>query len=496
MSQSVPRTPLLFHFFRRPIEAAFDAERISSDGGALLLRQVDDRLGLSAGVAGCLPDDRRAHQVIHPRVEQVRQRLYQIALGYPDCNDADTLRTDPVLKAACGRLPQESKGLSSQSTLTRLDNVATPAVIRKLLRHGEDGYVASLPADTLRVVLDLDTTDDPAHGQQELIGFNAYYDTHMYLHLVVYDDQGQLITAMLRPGRSKASFGVSGLLMRLVRKLKARFARLQIVVRGDSAFATPEVLNTIEQLNKQYGDVDYLFGYAKNARLEKLLAPQMEEARLMKQAGSPNPVLFSQFLYQTEKSWPHPRLVVGKAEYTALGPNPRFAVTSIEGFDPKMLYRNGYCERGNAENSIKDLKNALHSDRLSCHGLWANFLRLLLFVAAYRLMYALRQTVLKEEKGLQADKQGLALALPSLPSDVGDRGTAQSGEAKPLLTASAQSLQFDTLRLKLLKVGAQVEQRARRIVVRLCSAFPYQELFARVVRSLQQGAHLVGAPSG
>lgn len=467
MKQPEAQPPLTFQLFKQPIEVTFDAERISSDGGALLLRQQDDRLGLSAWFAKCLPETRRLSQVVHSRQEQVRQRLYQIALGYPDCNDADALRTDPMLNAACGRQPQQA-GLSSQATLTRLENEAAPQVIRKLLRSLEDEYVRSLPADTAQLVLDVDTTADPTHGQQELTGFNAHYDTHMYLHLLVFDDQGQLVTALLRPGRAGASFGVAGLLCRLVAKLKTRFPSLQIVVRGDSAFSTPHLLLTIEQLNLRWGDVSYLLGFPKNSRLVKLLSAAMEQAAVLQKEGSSEPVVFTQFHYETTKSWPHPRLIIGKAEQTPLGPNPRFLVTDLEGFDPKMIYQNGYCARGEAENSIKDIKNALSSDRLSCHGFWANFLRLMWFAAAYRLMYALRKT---------------ALELAPHCCDVA-----------PLLQPAAQSIQFDTLRLKLLKVGAQVKQTARRICIRLCSSYPFQALFAAMARSLAPAS--VPVPSG
>lgn len=460
MRQSVDRPPMRFPFLRQPLQATFDADQISSNGGVLLLRTLDDRLGLSAGLACCFPDPRRAQQVIHPRREQIRQRLFQMALGYPDCNDADTLRQDPLLKAACGREPNDPRGLSSQATLTRLEQCATPALVRKLVRHLEDDYIAALPADTTILILDVDTTEDPAHGQQEFVGFNAHYDSHMYLHLLLFDEQGQLITALLRPGRAKASQGVAGLLHRLVRKLKRRFPHLQIVLRGDSAFATPQVLSAVEDLHAQYGAVDYLLGYAKNSRLEQHLAPLLEQAHQRRLAGSPV-VLFTQFSYQTTQSWPHPRLVIGKAESTALGPNPRFLVTSIEGFDPGLLYRQGYCARGQAENAIKDFKNALHSDRLSCHSYWANFLRLLLFVAAYRLLFALRH-------------HALEAALP----------TGAAHEGKALVAPSAQSLQLDTLRSKLLKVAAQVKQTARRLVVRLCASFAYQDLFTRIAARL------------
>jgi hypothetical protein len=458
MPQHVSQPSITFQFFKRPLEATFDAERISSDGGGLLLRSMDDVLGVSEAFARCLPDTRRASQVIHSRTEQVRQRLYQIALGYPDCNDADALRLDPILKAACGRLPKDPKGLSSQATLTRLENEARPATIRKLIRSLEDQYIAGLPKDTEVIILDGDTTDDPTHGQQELTGFNAHYDTHMYLHLLLFDGQGELVTALLRPGRAGASFGVAGMLCRIVKKLKARFPQAQIVFRGDGAFATPHILLTLENLKRQFGDVHYLLGLPKNPRLVALLEPQTKEVVDRKQAGVAHPVVFTQFQYQTTKSWPHPRLVIGKAEHTPVGLNPRFLVTDIEGFDPRVLYQQGYCARGDAENSIKDFKNALHADRLSCHGFFANFLRLLLFAAAYRLMYGLRQRALE--------------LLPHVD------------DPKPLVLPQAQSLQLDSLRQKLLKVGAQVTQTVRRIAVHLSSSFPYQALFAALAQRL------------
>jgi Transposase DDE domain group 1 len=468
MCMPVPRPALPFQFFKTPIQVFFDAERISSDGGLLLVRQIDDRLGISFWFAQCLPDSRAPQLTVHSRHEQVRQRLYQIIQGYPDCNDANDLRNDPLFKMACDRDPDDKQGLSSQSTLCRLENVATPQVIRKLIRRLEDHYVESLPETTNIIVLDIDTTEDPAHGQQEFVGFNAHYDTNMYLHLLLFDGEGELISALLRPGRAGAAKGVAGLLARIVRKLKTRFPQAQILVRGDGAFATPAILNTLEGLNQELGEVDYLLGLPKNSRLVTLLQPTLDEAKEQYQQTKKPVQLFTDFFYKTKDSWPHERRVIGKAEHTALGLNPRFLVTSLEGFSPELLYKRGYCGRGEAENSIKDLKNALCSDRLSCHGYWVNFLRLLFFAAAYRLMY-----------GLRAELAALLQQRQQQGEPVGpDLGRSQ----------------FDTLRLKLLKVGAQVKRLSRRIVVRMSAAFPLAELFGELSRRLQAPPKWVVAP--
>ena len=245
MAECTPQTVLDFHP-QLPIRLEFDAPQISSDGGAVLLRSTDDRLGLSSGIAELIPDSRDADRVLHSRHEQVMQRAFQIALGYEDANDAEFLRNDPVLKMSCDRTPSDSVGLSSQPTLSRLENAVDGMTIRRLTRWIEDRYVASLPNDSDLVILDIDATDDPTYGQQQLTFFHGYYDQHMYHPLLVFDGEtGQLITALLRPGNTHASRGARGVLSRLIRKIKARFPELQIVVRGDSGFAMPRIMEKL-----------------------------------------------------------------------------------------------------------------------------------------------------------------------------------------------------------------------------------------------------------
>ena len=446
MTECTRQLRLSFHP-ESPVVVEFDAPEISSDGGALLLRQVDDRLGLSAGFSACLVEHRERHRVQHSRQEQSRQRIFQIALGYEDCNDADRLRQDPLLKTVCDRTPQDQLGLSSQPTLSRFENAQDAATLRRLVCFFENRYVSELPADTKQVILDIDSTDDETHGAQQLSFFSGFYREHMYHPLLVFDgESGQLVSALLRPGNVHASRGAAGLLRRVILQIKQRFPLAQIAVRGDSGFCTPHLLETLEQLNAELGDVEYLFGLAKNPALLKHASSAMSQAEELFRRRGEKVQCFSSFSYAA-RSWSRSRFVAAKAEHTALGANPRFVISSLEGFPADLLYH-AYCERGRCENLIKDLKNALQADRLSCSSFRANFFRLLLHAAAYRLLHALRQQITPY--------------------------SAVLGRA-----------QFDTLRLRLLKVAAWITQSARRILVRLPKAFPWAGVFCRLATELQ-----------
>lgn len=452
MTECIAQTTLPFHP-QLPVVVEFNAPEISSDGGVLLLRELDDALGLTEELARSLPDLRNAERVRHSRHEQLRQRVFQIALGYEDCNDADTLRHDPLLKTACDRFPKDEEGLSSQPTLSRFENAMDGRAVGGLLRRLERQYVASLPPTREVVILDIDSTDDETHGQQQLSFFHGFYDQHMYHPLLVFDgESGELITAVLRPGNTHASRGARGVLQRLIRKIRKRCPQAAIVVRGDSGFCVPRILKMLERLDRKLGDVDYLLGIAKNPVLLRLIEPTMAQAR-ERQVGRQKAVLFTSFAYAA-KTWERPRRIIGKAERNVIGPNPRFVITSLEDFPPAMLYR-AYCERGRCEQWIKDFKNALIGDRLSCSSFRANFFRLLLHATAYRLMHALRRLVAP-----LSEKLGRA--------------------------------QFDTLRLRLLKVAAQVTQSMRRIRVRLPKAFPQAVVFRQLAVHLK---YLRSAPT-
>lgn len=433
MTECIAQLDLGFHP-QLPVRLSFDAPEITSDAGGLLLRQLDDRLELTAGFAACLPDERDPTRVVHDRHEQTRQRIYQIALGYEDCNDAEPLRHDPLLKTVCDRVPDDPVGLSSQPTLSRFENAPDSLTIRRLTRWLEQSYVDALEEGTEVVILDIDATDDETHGQQQLSFFHGFYDHHMYHPLMVYDGaSGELISALLRPGNTHASRGALGLLRRIIRRIQRRLPEVSIVVRGDAGFAMPRLMGELERLG-----VDYLFGIAKNARLKGFASPTMRWVAELFERGATTVKRYTSFEYAA-RSWPHTRHIIAKAEHSALGPNPRFVVTSLEGFDPETIYR-AYIQRGLCEHWIKDFKCALAADRLSCSSFAANSFRLLLHAAAYRLLHALREEA--------------ALVSPEL-------GRAQ----------------FDTLRIRLLKVAALVRQSARRIWVRLPRAYPWRHAF-------------------
>jgi hypothetical protein len=416
------------------LEAAFDGGRLTSDGGLPWLAEAEQALGICAAFATCVPEWRRAH--IHHTIEAlVRQRVFQIACGYEDQNDAASLRDDPLLKLVCGRLPETGAPLASQPTLSRLDNAMdrrscyrlAVALVHLYLRERERNGMPT------RIILDLDGTDDPTYGEQEGSAYHAYYAQHMYHPLLLFDgDTDQLITAVLRPGNVHVSRGVVAILKRLLPVLKQRWPGVQIVVRADSGFATPALYDLCEQM-----EVEYTIGIAPNARLKRLGEPVLEEAREQQAQGTQEKVRhFGEAIYQAE-GWRQARRVVIKAELLEKGPNVRFVVTNRPA-EPNHLY-DAYVDRGEAEGYIKDLKNACRADRLSCHDFWANQFRLLLHGAAYWLLDTLRRW---------------------------------------LVELGRQSMQLDTLRLMLLKIGGRVVEFGSHVRLRLASSHPGQSLWS------------------
>lgn len=428
----IPQLRLDFHS-TAPIDVTFDGPRLSSDGGLLLLRQVDDQLGLSTRFGALLRDDRDPERVVHPRLEQVRQRLYQIALGYEDANDATTLRHDPLLQVACDRAPTQADALSSQPTLSRLETRITGREVVALQRALEADYVAALPADTDVVVLDVDATADPAHGQHAFAFFHGHYDQTIFFPMLVFDGAGRLVSLRLRPGNAGGYRYAWPMLERVIRALKARLPAVAVVVRGDAGFGVPRLLDGFDALAAELGAIDYVFGLQKNAAVMRHAADAQARAAAQYTVTKQPTRTFVAFAYAA-KSWPRTRHVVAKAEHLADGPNPRFVVTTLAEFPARVVYEWAYCARGQAENAIKDLKNALHADCLSCTRYLANAFRLLLHAAAYRLLSSVREHL--------------------------------AALAAPLATA-----QFDTLRLRLLKVAAFVRQTVGRVVVQLPRAF-------------------------
>jgi hypothetical protein len=419
---------------------AFDAGQLTSDGGLVWLAQADDHLSLSAAFAAQIGDWRRG-PVRHALALLVRQRLLQIACGYEDQDDADTLRCDPLLKLVCGRRPHEpSADLASQPTRSRLDN----AVDRRACYHLAQALLAIYLQERERgaggvpthVLLDLDSTDDPTHGAQEGSRYHGYYRQQMYHPLLVFDGHtNQLITAVLRHGTAHASRGVVAVLRRLVAAIRARWPRVTIELRADSGFALPALYAYCDR-----EQITYTIGLAPNARLQALAAPLAKQAQQQHQQTGEKVRLAGEGRSAAD-SWPHERRIVYKAEELAKGGNLRFVVTSRTDLAPLALY-DWYVRRGEPELWINDLKDACFADRLSCHRFWANQFRLLLHSAAYWLLDTLRRL---------------------------------------LMAAGVARRQLDTLRLRLIKIGGWVREHvwkeALALSLHLASSHPGEPLW-------------------
>jgi hypothetical protein len=423
-----------------PLEAAFDAGRLTSDGGLPWLSEADRALGLCERLAACIPDWRQ-RVVRHSMATLVRQRVYQIACGYEDQDDADTLRSDPLLKLVCGRRPVSGADLASQPTLSRLENAVDRHAVEAVAAAIVEVYIAQRGRDGAprHLLIDLDGTDDPAHGDQEGVRYHGYYRQHMYHPLLVFDgDTGQLITAVLRPGNVHASRFVVLVLRRLLRRVRAAWPDVTLEIRADSGFAIPRLYAWCEA-----NAVTYTIGLIPNPTLEPLAAPLLEEARRQSAAqGGAKVRLAGEDRYRA-KTWPRLRRVIFKAEVLINGPNTRFVVTSRDD-EPLALY-DFYVDRGDAENRIKDFKNALAGDRLSDHRFWANAFRLLLHAAAFWLLDTLRRW---------------------------------------LASTEAAAYQFDTLRLRLLKIGGRVRELADRVRLSLASSHPTEPLWLALAQRL------------
>jgi hypothetical protein len=415
-----------------PLAASFDGPQLTSDGGLCWLSESDTALGLCATVAQHIPDWRH-RSVRHSLETLVRQRVFQIACGYEDQNDAETLRADPLLKLVCGRLPDEAD-LASQPTLSRLENAVDFKACYRVAMALVQLYLQERERDGIpeRIVLDLDGTDDPAHGTQEGVAYHGFYGQYMYHPLLIFDgDTGQLITAVLRPGTCHASRGALALLKRLIRLLRRRWPHVAIEVRGDSGFAMPALY---DYLDKEH--IAYTIALGRNPRLEAMATALAEQAQEQRTTTGEKVRLFGEGQYQAD-SWEQERRVVYKAEALDKGLNLRFVVTSRDD-PPEALYR-WYTRRGDRpELCIKDLKDGCFADRLSCHRFWANQFRLLLHAAAYWLLDTIRRW---------------------------------------LVQLHAPHVQLGTLRLRLLKIGGWVRHHLDAVTLHLASSHPSEPLW-------------------
>ena len=447
----------------RAVRGRFDGGTITSDAGGLLLREVEKRTKIVERLAACFTDHRDAERIEHTVRELVAQRVYALALGYEDLNDHDQLREDPLLAILAekpdptgesrARERDRGKALASKSTLNRLE--LTAAVVDGAERYKKitvdqeaadrlwvEVFIESHEQAPTEIVLDLDATDDPVHGNQEGRFFHGYYGHYCYLPLYIFSGDA-LLCARLRPSNIDASAGCVEELKWIVAQIRKAWPGVKITIRGDSGFCREELMAWCEQER-----VDYVLGLAKNERLKAAIAPEIEQAAQQYAETGQAARIFTEFAYQTRESWSRARRVVAKAEHLEKGSNPRFVVTSLspEAWEARRLYEELYCARGEMENRIKE-QLMLFADRTSTAFMRSNQLRLDFSSAAYLLVEALRRLGLKQTELEQA--------------------------------------QCSTIRLKLLKIGALIRITVRKVWVSMAEGYPYTELFARIYAALQ-----------
>jgi hypothetical protein len=431
MADDAPFLPGLSPVGGKPVQITFDAGRLTSDGGILLLAEIERSLGIAERLARCLDDPRAPERVQHGLAEMIRFRALLIAAGYEDANDCDALRADPAFKMAVGRLPESAADLCSQPTMCRLENLPGPIALKRMMATMVELFCDSFDDVPRRLVLDIDDTEDRVHGGQQLALFHAHYDSRCFLPIHIYEaTTGKPVAVILRPGRTPSGAEVALVLRHVVKAIRARWPRVEILMRGDSHYGRPEAMTWCERHR-----VGYVFGLAGNPVLLARVAALAEDAALGRVAGEGDKVRrYSEFRYAA-RSWQAERQVIGRIEVSAQGSDSRFIVTNLKGA-PRWLYESVYCQRGQAENLIKAHKLHLASDRTSCSSATANQFRLLIHTAAYWLLHTLR---------------GLA------PK-----------------TSFWRDAQFDTLRLALIKVAARVTEMKTRIKMALPSCYPHQ----------------------
>lgn len=434
-------TQLTFDFYSESeLRVDFEGGELTSDAGILLVRQADEKRGLTEGFASCIQEWRESSLITHTVLDQVRQRVYQICAGYEDADDCDDLRSDPGFKVACNRLPESGADLASQPTLSRLENHVTEKDLSRLRRYFVEKFIASYASPPTELILDVDGWDDPAHGCQQGTFWHGYFGQRVYYPAQVSEAKsGRPVLVQLRPGNSHAGKGLVGQLAWLFCRLRKAWPGVRITLRGDCGFSLPEVMRMCERLG-----VNYVLGIAGNDVLKEKAKGLQERARVEGCASGQKVRLFTD-VYYAAKSWKEPRRVIIKAEQLLQGPNLRFLVTNRLD-DPQELYDAVYVQRGeDCENRIKEFKCGLKADRLSCHRFLANQFRLYLCLAAYWLMLEIREA---------AEGTGFARA------------------------------QVPRLREQLIKLGARIRQTARRVWVHIASGCPWKEVLEILCRRL------------
>ena len=441
MNQTIPYLPGLSPVRGKELHARFDGGRLSSDGGVLLLREIERRLGIAELLSSCMKDRRDPSSTTHAQVDMIRARMFAISCGCEDCDDLDFLRFDPAFKLACGRLPETGDDLMSQPTLSRLENAPS---WRELARMGLsliDLFCASFKRVPERIVLDIDDTADAVHGGQQLALFNAHYDDYCFKPIHIFEAAtGKPVLSLLRPGKRPSGKEAARILRHVIRRIRRNWPRVEITVRGDGHYATPEVMEFLEGQGR-----GYIFGLPGNARLTRISDPWREDVALRRgRQGTDKLRRFFHTGYRA-KSWSRERKVIARVEATSKGCDIRYVVTNLPG-RAKLLYGRVYCARGRMENMIKDHKLYTKSDRTSCHRWEANQFRLFLHSGAYWLLHRLRHAAPRRSPWRKAT--------------------------------------FETLRRAFLKIAVRIEELKSRVRIALPSAYPYRKTFISMAGSI------------
>lgn len=429
--------------FGKKVEVDFAGGEITSDAGVLFLRETEERIGILSRIAAVIHDKRHPGYVEHEVLPLLKQRVFQIASGYEDGNDSDDLRNDSIMKISCEKLPLSGSPLASQPTMCRFENTPSRTTLYRIARAFVDSFIDSYETPPKGIILDIDDTDDPTHGAQQMTLFNGYHNTYCYMPIHIYEGtSGRLITTILRPGKRPNGKEIVTILKRIVKRIRAAWPDVGIILRGDSHYNSPDVHDFCKK-----HDVKFALGQTANSILYNKACAIIERAKEYYEFRKKPVTYYDEFEYKAA-SWSAPMRVIVKAEHNEKGTNTRFIVTNLEHSNRRFIYRTVYCGRGAMELLIKEHKNHLASDRTSCSSFEANQFRLLLHSAAYVLLHAFRSMCLK----------GTELA----------------------------TAQFDTIRLKLIKIGARVRELKTRVKIHLPSSFPLKELFFQIWRSCHE----------
>lgn len=414
----------------KKVEFDFNGGDVSSDAGLLFLRETESQINILKQVADVFDDNRHPGYIKHEINQLLTQRVFQIASGYEDANDSNTLRKDPIFKIAC----ESDKALASQSTMCRFENMPKRRTLYKIGEVFVDIFINSYYKPPKAILIDIDDTDDPIYGGQQLSLFNSYHDCYCYMPVHIYEGKsGKLIATILRPGKRPSGREIVSILKRIINKIRKAWPGVDILLRGDSHYAAPAVYDFCDEHN-----IKYVLGFKAYPPLMKKVEPLMTQARELYERKGSAVKLYGEYLYQAD-SWSAPKRIICKAEYNDKGANTRFIVTNLKHAKYKFIYENAYCGRGAMELMIKEHKNHLYSDRTSCSGFYANQFRLYMHSMAYVLMHNFRERYL--------NRTSLAKA------------------------------QFNTIRLKLLKIGAQVRNLKTKIKIHLPSSYPLKREF-------------------